>query len=103
MQKYCDNCDKPFLTEADLFVYQNTNKGEYYSCGCKEKIVSKAKFYIRKDDGLYLVSKIDDGSEYYYWGNKKNAKKFSLGDAIAKARILAFPVEIIMEDIPLNM
>ena len=34
--KKCSNCDKDFITEADIFVYQNKPSGEYYSCGCVE-------------------------------------------------------------------
>lgn len=95
MQKYCDNCGKPFLTEADLFVYQNTNKGEYYSCGCAEGI--NLVFFITKGDGFFLVSDFSDGVEFYLWGSKKNAKEFSLKDAIDTARMLAFPVGIITD------
>jgi len=32
----CMNCGKDFLTEADTFVFQHRNDGDYYSCGCKE-------------------------------------------------------------------
>ena len=34
--KKCCNCGKEFITEADIFVYQNRPSGEYYSCGCVE-------------------------------------------------------------------
>jgi len=98
MQKYCDNCGKPFLTEADLFVYQNTNKGEYYSCGCKEGI-ALPNFLIRRsaESHNYLVEETEDDEIVYLWGEKLDAKRFFLSDALAVARLLAFSTEILTE------
>lgn len=67
MIKACDNCGKEFLTEADRFIYENTNKGDYYSCGCKEKLETIKDFVesveAKAEQAMLITGKLE-GAHY---------------------------------------